>query len=96
MLYFTLAVIVAVLSLIAVFAAKTAMDKGLTYYAFTAVVWVLVFLAIGRIWRALLYTGGFRTIFAGDGEVIEYAIYIIAYAIFIWLTIRSIYVKRKK
>ena len=94
MLYFILAVIVAILSLIAVFTAKAAMDKGLTYYAFMAVVWVLVFLAIGRVWRALLFAGGLRTVFAGDGEVIEYAIYIIAYAIFIWLTIRSIYAKK--
>lgn len=81
--YFVFSGITALVAVIAVFAAKRAMRRGLTYSAMAATMWALIFFAIGRIWhtfREMEHPGGEWP------ELLEYAIYTAGYILFIWLT----------
>lgn len=84
-LYFTLSIITAALSIAAIYAAWNAMQKGLTQTAVAATMWALSFIAVGRVLHTL------RELFQLPeiSEMLEYSLYIIAYIVFIELILRA-------
>ncbi|MBI4119355.1 MAG: hypothetical protein HY456_00725 [Parcubacteria group bacterium] len=87
--YSTLSIFVVVLSVMAVFIAKRAMSRGLTYSSMASVVWVLAILAIGRAWHTFYELTRLKTTMGEAPEMIEYLIYIAAYIVFLWLAART-------
>ncbi len=84
--YILFSAITALMSILGVWAAKRAMQRGLTYSAMAATLWALVFFAVGRVWHT------YREIESLEGEwaeMLEYSIYLCGYLLFIWLTALS-------
>ncbi len=92
--YFSFSFGVAILAIAAAFIAKFAMARGLTYSAFAATVWTLTFLALARIAHSFREFFNLDAMFGGVPEIAEYALYVIAYAIFIILVCRAFLVKK--
>lgn len=89
MFYFTLSTLVAISAIAAVFIAKKAMERGLTYSAMSATVWALSLIAVSRVWHTLreMLNLGAQT---GELlEIIEYVILLVAFAVFIVLARRA-------
>ncbi len=76
---------VAILSVLAILVARRALYNGLAHSALMAMLWALVFIAIGRIWNLLniILRYGFW------GDLIEQGIYVIAFVLFIILALRG-------
>ena len=90
-LYFFISMASVVLAFWSVLVAKKAMNSGLTYSAWQAVIYTLLILAFGRLW----HTG--RELFAEDqewAEFVEYGLFIIAYVVYIVLGRKAAHVKR--
>lgn len=79
--YLLLSIAAAILGIAAVFVAKKAMQRGLTYYEMNATIYALMIFAVARVWHTV------REIFEFDewAELIEYSMYIVAYVLFIFL-----------
>jgi len=79
--YLLLSIAAAILGIAAVFVAKKAMQRGLTYYEMNATIYTLMIFAIARVWHTI------REVFVFDewAEMIEYSLYIAAYLLFIFL-----------
>ena len=87
--YSALSISVVVLSVAAVFIAKGAMSRGLTYSSMASVVWVLIILAIGRTWHTFRELTQLKATMGEIPEMIEYLIYIVAYIVFLWLAAKT-------
>ncbi|MEK9151784.1 MAG: hypothetical protein AAB692_00260 [Patescibacteria group bacterium] len=84
--YFLISSSAAAASIAAAASAEYAMKRGLTYEAMHATVWTLAILAIGRVWhtfREILFEG------VEWAEMVDYLFFIIAYTVFIFLTVRA-------
>lgn len=88
-LYFTLSGLIVVLGVLSVFAARSAMQKGLTYSALAAVVWTLSILVVARAWHALYEIFALEETMGEIPEMAEYVLYAIAYSVFILLVRRA-------
>ncbi len=89
MFYFTLSGLVAIFAIAAVFVAKKAMERGLTYSAMSATVWTLSFIAVSRIWHTLREILNLGTQTNELLEIVEYVILLVAFAVFIVLARRA-------
>ncbi|MEK7463268.1 MAG: hypothetical protein AAB621_02830 [Patescibacteria group bacterium] len=85
MFYFTISSLVAISAVVAVFVAKKAMKRGLTYSAMSATVWALVFIAISRVWHTLRELLNLEVQMGDLPEIIEYTLLFIAFIVFVWL-----------
>lgn len=83
----------AIFAILAAYFAKKAMNKGLTYSTIAATVWTLSILAVARIWHAIYEIFGLKASLGEWVEIIEYALFIIAYIIFIRIIVKSLYIK---
>lgn len=82
-------IVVFILSVFALFSARRAMQRGLTYSSFASVTWTMLFITIARFWHTSYeFLGGWAK-FGEIGEFIEYTLYMIAFIIFIWLNSRA-------
>ncbi len=88
-LYFTLSGAIIVLGVLSVFAARSAMQKGLTYSATAAVVWTLTILVVARAWHTLYEIFELEETMGEIPEMAEYVLYVIAYSVFILLVRRT-------
>lgn len=88
-LYFTLSGLIVILAVLSVFAARGAMQKGLTYSATAAVVWTLTILVIARAWHMVYELFKLEDTMGEIPEMAEYVLYVIAYAAFIFLIRRA-------
>src|SRR3989344_2465291 len=79
-----------IFAILAVFLAKKAMNRGLTYSAMASTVWTLIIIAIARLWRTIYELLEIRELWGINVGLIEYALYAVAYGIFVWLAIKSI------
>lgn len=84
----------AIFAVLTAYLAKKAMDKGLTYSTMAATIWTLSILAIARIWHSIYEIFGLEASWGEIVEVVEYALFISAYAIFIWLVLKTLAVKK--
>ncbi|KKP98287.1 MAG: hypothetical protein US71_C0012G0006 [Parcubacteria group bacterium GW2011_GWD2_38_12] len=82
-----------VLAVLAVYFARKAMHSGLTYSTVAATVWTLSILAVARIWHFIYETLELKGSLGEWVEIVEYSLFIIAYAMFIWIVIKSLSVK---
>lgn len=85
-----------VFAILAGFLARKAMNRGLTYSAMASTVWTLIIVAIARLWRTVYELLEISKLWTIDVQLIEYALYIIAYGIFAWLAIKIIKIKMPK
>jgi len=88
-LYFTLSGLIVVLGVLSIFAARSAMQKGLTYSAAAAVVWTLTILVFDRAWHTAYEILGLKETMGEVPEMAEYVLYVIAYTVFIFLVRRA-------
>ncbi|MEK7635959.1 MAG: hypothetical protein AAB405_02610 [Patescibacteria group bacterium] len=82
-----------IFAVLAIFLAKKAMSRGLTYSAMASTVWTLIIIAVARLWRTIYELLEIKKLLGIDVGLIEYALYAIAYGLFIWLAIKIIKVK---
>ena len=79
-----------IFAILAVFLAKKAMNRGLTYSAMASTVWTLIIIAIARLWRTIYELLEIGELWGINVGLIEYALYAVAYGIFVWLSIKNI------
>lgn len=83
----------AIFAILAVYFARKAMNKGLTYSTVAATVWTLSILAVARVWHAIYEIFELKASFGEWIEIVEYALFIIAYIVFIRIVAKSLYIK---
>lgn len=88
-LYFALSGLIVVLGALSVLAARSAMQRGLTYSATAAVVWTLAILVVARAWHALYELFELEETMGEIPEMGEYILYVIAYSVFLLLIRRA-------
>lgn len=82
-----------IFAILAVFLVKKAMNRGLTYSAMASTVWTLIIIAIARLWQTIYKLLEIKKLWGINVEIIEYALYIIAYGMFVWLAFKIIKIK---
>lgn len=87
--YFFMSGLVAVMAIAAVFIAKKAMNRGLTYSATHATLWALAFIAVSRVWHTLREYLNLESSGGIWPEIAEYVLLIIAFSVFIILIKRT-------
>lgn len=83
--YYALSCAAAFLAVLAVFIARRAMRRGLTYSAMAGTTWALVFIGIARVWHTVREFMDLEAKYGTAPEVIEYLLYLAGYVVFIWL-----------
>mgnify|MGYP001615846372 CR=1 FL=1 len=83
----------AIFAILAAYFARKAMNKGLTYSTVAATVWTLSILAVARVWHAIYEIFELEGALGEWVEIIEYALFIIAYIVFIRIVAKSLYIK---
>ena len=91
-LYLSLSSVAAIAAVVSVYVAKAALSRGLTYYEMNATIYALAIMAVARIWHTI------RELIEMDdwAEMFEYALYIAAYVVFIFLARRVFTTKKPK
>lgn len=83
----------ALLAIATAYLAKKAMDRGLTYSTFVVTVWTLSILAVARIWHSIYEIFALEQSYGEIVEIIEYALFISAYIVFIWIVLKTLAIK---
>lgn len=82
----------AVLAVCAVYIAKKAIDKGLTYLTIITAVWTLLILAATYLWHSVYEMFWLKEL-GGGVKIVEYSLFVIAYVVFIWLALRILSIR---